>query len=465
MTRCASGPLPLPFICPLLFNSVGATRFLPILLAAGLPFLCSCARDRPAGLEVDGALESELRQITAIDNHAHPVKVVTYGEEDGDYDALPADAIADLALPPPFRENSNYFPQAWRALFGYPYSDASKNHVSAVSKARQEMMKQKGDLYPSWVLNHTSTDIMLANRVAMGRGLPGDRFKWVPFVDMFLFPLNNSSAKNKDPEHNAFFGREEALLKGYLAAAQMRKIPSTFDDYLSFVSHTLESWKSSGAVAVKFELAFLRDLQISHPPRESAERVYTIYAQSSEPSVEEYKILQDYLFGHLAREAGRLGLPVHIHCSIGAGSYFRTSNADPLALESVFNDPALRKTKFVMLHGAWPFAPQAAALILKPNVYVDYSGFSYLTYPAEAARALRLYLEAAPERVLYGSDASPFSSSVGWEETAWLGARYGRLALGMALTGMMRDGEITPDGAKSLGRKALRENARQLYGF
>ncbi len=414
---------------------------------------------------MDAALESELRQVTAIDNHAHPMKVVTYGEEDHDYDALPADAIVDLALPTPFRQDSNHFPPAWRALFNYPYSDMSKEHAAVVDKARRDMMKEKGDLYPSWVLNHANTEIMLANRVAMGRGLPSDRFKWVPFIDCFLFPLSNELAKNKDPEHRAFLDREETLLKGYLVGAQLRRTPSSFDEYLSFVSHTLESWKSSGAVAVKFEMAYLRDLQISNPPRESAERVYTIYAGSSEPSAEEYKVLQDYLFRHLAHEAGRLGLPVHIHSSIGAGSYFRTSNADPLALESLFNDPALRKTKFVMLHGAWPFAREAAALILKPNVYVDYSGFSYLTYPAEASRALRLYLEAAPEKVLYGSDASPFSSSVGWEETAWLGARDGRLALELALTGMMRDGEITPDGAKALGRRVLRENARQLYGF
>src|SRR5438445_13725123 len=136
------------------------------------------------------------------------------------------------------------------------------------------------------------------------------------------------------------------MLKIYYTQSLMRRITSTFDEYLSFVSHNFESWKSSGAVAVKFELAYLRDLQITNPQRESAERVYTIYAQSSEPSSEEYRILQDYLFRHLAHEAGRLGLPVHIHCSIGAGSYFRTSNADPLALESVFNDPVLRRTKF-----------------------------------------------------------------------------------------------------------------------
>ena len=122
------------------------SRFLPILFAVGLTFLCSCTRERPAGLQVDEGLDSELRQISAIDNHAHPVKAVAYGEEDHDYDALPADAITDLALPSPFREGSSYFPQAWHALFGYQYSDAKAEHIPALGKARQEMMKQKGDL-------------------------------------------------------------------------------------------------------------------------------------------------------------------------------------------------------------------------------------------------------------------------------------------------------------------------------
>ena len=282
---------------------------------------------------------------------------------------------------------------------------------------------------------------------------------------MFLFPLNNDLGKAKDPEHRSFITAEEALLKKYLADAQLTRTPSNFDDYLTFVSHRLESWKASGAIAVKFEFAYLRDLQIGNPQRENAERVYSIYAQSSEPTPEEYKILQDYLFRHIARQAGRLDMPVHIHSSIGAGSYFRAANANPLAMESMFNDPSLRKTKFVMLHGSWPYAREAAALILKPNVYVDFSAFMYLTYPLEASRAIRLYLEAAPEKVLYGSDASPFTSHVGWEETAWIGSRTGRLALGAALTGMVEDGEITLDRAKQIGQLAMRENARQLYRF
>jgi hypothetical protein len=435
------------------------------LYALTLLLTASCTRTHPSHLYVDSTIESELRQIHAIDNHAHPMKVTAPGEADHDYDALSMEGIEDLAMPAPFRPGNPYFPEAWHALFGYDYSDEKPEHLAELQKMKRKAASEKGDQYPSWVLNHANTDIMLANRVSMGRGLPSDRFKWVPFADMLLFPLNNDSIKAQDPDHRIFIGREEQLLKGYLDNAQLHELPGTFDEYLTFVSHQLERWKGSGAVAVKFELAYLRDLEISDPQRENADRVYSIYAHGSEPSAQEYKIVQDYLFRHIAREAGRLGMPVHIHCALGAGSYFRAANANPIQLDPLFNDPSLRRTKFVMLHGGWPFTKEAAAEIWKPNVYVDFSAFMYETYPAEGARAIRAYLETAPERVMYGSDASPFTDTIGWEETAWIGSTTGRLALGLALTGMMQDGEITADRAKQLAHMVMRENARQLYGF
>jgi hypothetical protein len=439
-------------------------RTLPIAAVALLCLLSACNRPSASDPYVNASIESELRQITAIDNHAHPMAVVSGGEEDHDYDALPMEGIEDVALPAPFREGSPYFPQAWHALYGVDETGEVHPNLTRVQRLRQQMEKQKGDLYPAWVLNRSRTDIMLANRVAMGRGLSPDRFKWVPFVDMFLFPLNNA-ALMKDPDKKIFFGREQQLLQGYLKDAQLNRIPTNFDDYLTFISHRLEVFKSKSAVALKFELAYLRDLSISDPQREAAERVYAIYSESSEPSPEEYKLLQDFLFRYIAHEAGRLNLPIHIHCALGGGSYFRDANANPILLEPLFNDPTLRKTKFVLLHGGWPFAREAAAMILKPNVYLDYSAFMYMTYPVEGARAIRLYLEAVPEKVLYGSDASPFNDTIGWAETDWIGAHVAREELGIALTGMMQDGEINLDRAKQIGHLVLRENARQLYGF
>jgi hypothetical protein len=52
-----------------------------------------------------------------------------------------------------------------------------------------------------------------------------------------------------------------------------------------------------------------------------------------------------------------------------------------------------------------------------------------------------------------------------WEEGAWMGAASARQALGMALTGMMNDGEISRERAIEIARMVLRENAMKLYGF
>ena len=78
---------------------------------------------------------------------------------------------------------------------------------------------------------------------------------------------------------------------------------------------------------------------------------------------------------------------------------------------------------------------------------------------------LRSWLEFRPERVMFGTDAYPMSRALGWEETGWLSAQTGRMALALALTGMMADGEITRERASILARMVMRENAAQLYGL
>jgi uncharacterized protein len=46
---------------------------------------------------------------------------------------------------------------------------------------------------------------------------------------------------------------------------------------------------------------------------------------------------------------------------------------------------------------------------------------------------------------------------------AWVGSTTARRALTIALTGMLRDGEITRERAEALARKVLRENALTAY--
>jgi hypothetical protein len=408
-------------------------------LIAALLF-SGCARTPDIATEID--------KIRAIDNHAHPVRAVANGEQDREFDALPVDNMEPSSDPMYLRPGDPGVIAASRALFG-------------ARTKKQGAIKDKGDAYPAWVLDQMGVDVMLANRVAMGRGIQPPRFLWVPFADALMFPLNNSALAQRNSDRKAFFALEEILLRRYLKDAGLSTVPSNLGEYLArLVTPTLEQQKRSGAVAEKFEAAYLRSLDFEKVDRAAAERVYLMKTAASDA---EYKMLQDYLFRYIAAECGRLGMAVHIHTMAGAGSYFDVRGASPLLLESVLNDPELRKTNFVMVHGGWPFTREITPLLDKPNAYLDYSAQSLLLTPATLAQTLREWLEWVPEKVMFGTDAYPYSDEMGWEESGWIAARRGREALAIALRAMMRDDGISRDRALELARMVLRDNARKLY--
>jgi predicted TIM-barrel fold metal-dependent hydrolase len=85
--------------------------------------------------------------------------------------------------------------------------------------------------------------------------------------------------------------------------------------------------------------------------------------------------------------------------------------------------------------------------------------------PSQLASALRMWLNEFPDRVLFGTDAFDGGKDQSWEAGAYLGASSARRALGLALTGMLRDGVITRERAEQLARMVMRENAAALYGL
>jgi len=400
------------------------------LLVAG----CSRAPEPAA----DPGLLSEIQRIRAIDNHAHPVRVTPQGEPpDRFYDALPVENLEPGSDPLIFR------PGAVTPLAG-----------------KRDAMAQRGVDYPSWVLDQMGVETMLANRVEMGPGMQPPRFRWVPYADALLFPLDNSTLAARNSDRKAFFALEDQLRARYLREAGLTASPATLADYLSrVVTPTLERHRQGGAVAEKFEAAYLRSLAFDAVDRATADRIYAAR------SAADYKPLQDFLFRYIAAECGRLGMAVHIHTEAGAGSYFDVAGANPLLLESVFNDPSLRQTRFVMLHGGWPFNRAIMPLLTKPNVWLDFSNQDLIFTPATLATTLREWLEWVPEKILFATDAYPYSDQLGWGESGIIAARNAREALARALTAMMHDGEITRARAGELARMTLRDNAKKLYGF
>lgn len=419
-------------------------HLLAFFILSTCALLDSCA---PAAqhANVDPQLASEIAGIKAIDNHAHPVRPTLAGEKpDNEYDALPVESLEAQSDPVRDRPGSPELIEAHRAIFGGDKAKAAQKY---------------GSDYAVQVLNQLNIETMLANRVALGPGLPSPRFLWVPFADALMYPLP-TDALIHNSDQKAFFALEDKLLKRYYAESGVAAKPATLDEYLDkVVRATVARHKKAGAVAEKFEMAYLRTLSVENPSKSDAEKYYATGSG-------DYKALQDYIFRFIAVECGRLGMAVHIHAAAGGGGYFNVAGANPMLLEPLVNDPALRKTNFVLLHGGWPFSRQLTALLTKPNCYTDFSEQTFMNYPRDVSENIRAWLEYVPEKVLYATDAYPFAPpDSGWEEGGYIADKTGREALGIALTGMMRDNEISRDRALELAKMVLRDNARKLYGL
>ena len=417
---------------------------------------------------IDPRIAQRIDAIWAVDNHAHPVLAPPEDATDREFDALPVESLEPESPPPAYRSDFAELPAAWKALWGFDGSaPLDSAGLRRLKELRAHVKAREGEQFPAWVLDQAHIGTQVANRVEMGRGVEPPRFRWVPYDDALTFPLDNSGLAAQSPDRKEFFPLEDKVRDRYFRESGVNAIPGQLDLYLSqVVTPTLERQKHGGAIAVKFEIAYLRGFDFGDPPKEEAAKVYARWAgRSGSPDPAQYKVLQDFLFRYIAMECGRLGMAVHLHAMAGDGSYFGVAGVNPLLLEPLFNDPRLRKTNFVLLHGGWPYEGETAALLEKPNVYADLSSQDLLMAPHTQAQWLREWLEWEPEKVLFGTDGYPFSDSMGWAESTWIANRNGREALGIALTGMMRDGEISSEQAEEIGRLVLRGNAEKLYHF
>ena len=437
-----------------------ASRIAAVALAAAVPL--SVQGQSP----VDLALVRYITTIRAIDNHAHPMRPLRQGAPvDSEFDALPLDGIPPFQIPWRLRLENPEWRVAQAALFGIPDRGTDSAFRVSLHARRAQELASHGDGYPAWVLDRAGIDVMFANRIATGPGLTPPRFRWVAFDDALMLPLDISGEAARSPDTRSLYPKEAALLRRYMRELNVDRLPATLDEYLSRVLRaTLQQQRRNGAVAVKFEAAYLRPLDFGDADPAAAARIYAQYAAGGTPTRAEYKTVQDYLFKEIAREAGRLGMAVHIHALDTFGGFYSPRGSAPHQLEPTLNDSTLRGTSFVLIHGGWPLFAQTQSMLSKPNVYADISMMVLVAEPRELANTLRSWLTAWPEKVLFGTDAFDGGPDQGWEEGVYLGASTARRALALALTGMMRDGEIDRPRAEALARMVLRENAMKLYG-
>ena len=139
------------------------------------------------------------------------------------------------------------------------------------------------------------------------------------------------------------------------------------------------------------------------------------------------------LFRYIASECGRLGMAVHIHTEAGAGSYFDVAGANPLNLESVLDDPGLRKTKFVIWRplSSYRNVYEKALNLLEQAAFLDRRDVEVRNLSHGEQRQLEIVLGLAsdPDILLLDEPAAGLSSGESAEMAKFLQALDPKMAI------------------------------------
>jgi predicted TIM-barrel fold metal-dependent hydrolase len=408
---------------------------------------------------MDLGLRAEIARIEAIDNHNHD-DPVTVGRGSGWRPDFPLGAAAypDVA---PLRRDDPQWIRAWKALYGYKYSDFAPEHLAELLATKRRRMAEAGDSWPTKVLDVSGIQVAFVNAAHLGAGQVSARFRWVPFADPLLVPFSKDHAM-------ASYPGGPVTIADVMHEAGVEALPGTLDEFIArVVEPTLARWAAARVPAVKIFAAYWRGLDFDVVPHERAARVYALGVAGTGLTSLDEKALEDYLFVEVSARAAEHGLVVHIHTGNGNGPYFDNTTANPGLLEDALGCERLGHARFVLLHGGWPFHLVTQAMLDKPNTYADFSAATFYLTTHALAEVIRGWLGWHPEKVLFGTDAysdesTPLSD---YEEKQWLLTEKSRDAVAIALTGMIDDGEVTRARAIEIARMVFRDNAIRLYGL
>ena len=163
-----------------------------------------------------------------------------------------------------------------------------------------------------------------------------------------------------------------------------------------------------------------------------------------------------------------MGLVVHVKTGMSRDATGIVGYGNPILLGSTMADPTLSKTRWLLVHGGFPFdketgphPPPAQRLrrrhrcrtwcARRPS-WVSRSGAGSSSLPSvSASPPTPLRIRAAAQ--------------LRWPELTFLGAETTRAALAIALSRMVTDGLVTKAQALEIGKGVLRDNALALHGL
>ena len=260
-----------------------------------------------------------------------------------------------------------------------------------------------------------------------------------------MYPLNNENLAKRDPDRKAFFGAEDKLLRRYLGEAGSAAMPADARRVSAICDGNAGAMEGEGRGSGKTGdgvPAVVRRGQ-SEPGRRGANLRNSIREVGRARGC---RVQGDCRISYSATwRASAAGWECLCTCipAPGAGRYYDIPGVNPTLLVPVIMDPAMKQDQLRV---------GARRLAIHPGDHGDAGDSERLRWtfrrrPPSCIRGplgevIRGWLEFGPEKVLFATDASPWNEQINWEESGWLSNMTARDALGLALTGMMRDREI-----------------------
>lgn len=232
-----------------------------------------------------------------------------------------------------------------------------------------------------------------------------------------------------------------------------------FDDFVHRFCQTIAD-RPVGVVGLKSIAAYRSGLAIQPVREQAAAQCFRDLQETvgNWPLRLDDKTLIDFLLYQALAIAAKNQIPIQFHTGFGDPD-LDLRWANPLHLRDLLEEPHLREVPIVLLHAAYPFSREAAYLAsVYPQVYVDYGLAVPFLSVSGMDQTLRQLLELAPtSKVMFSSDAHFIP------ELYYLGAKWGRQALGQVLEQALTDGDLSATEADQVAIDILHENAAQLY--
>jgi len=224
--------------------------------------------------------------------------------------------------------------------------------------------------------------------------------------------------------------------------------PDTLEEYTEFMCDCVRKEREKGSCAIKCAIAYDRGLDFNPVSIEKAARAYK--KRSGQPTKEEIKDFQDYIFYELCKIAAELNLT--LQCHTGLGLMERTGAI--WLRQAIESNP---DTRFSLMHGSYPYTSDLMGLIHNfKNVYADICWLPLLS-TACAIRAIEELLDvAAADKICWGCDTWTAEESYG----ALLAIRY---TLSKIAEKKMREGFWTQEDSENIIKRILYTNAKELF--